>query len=193
MSIPNRNINYPTAIKYGAGRIKELADHCRANGINRPLFVTDPGLAAMPMVTDIVADVRKAGLGIGVFSDVRPNPVEANIDAGVKAFQAGRHDGVVAFGGGSGLDTGKAIASFQSALTLSANDADLYADLARAQAMEDDWPSVESDLNAALNAMPANAKSAAEILSAIDAKARVDGAEEVHMKLAPDLDRKSVV
>jgi alcohol dehydrogenase class IV len=110
MSIPNRNINYPTAIKYGAGRIKELADHCRANGINRPLFVTDPGLAAMPMVTDIVADVRKAGLGIGVFSDVRPNPVEANIDAGVKAFQAGRHDGVVAFGGGSGLDVGKLIA-----------------------------------------------------------------------------------
>ena len=98
MSIPNRNINYPTAIKYGAGRIKELADHCRANGINRPLFVTDPGLAAMPMVTDIVADVRKAGLGIGVFSDVRPNPVEANIDAGVKAFQAGRHDGVVEIG-----------------------------------------------------------------------------------------------
>ncbi len=110
MSIPNRNINYPTAIKYGAGRIKELADHCRANGINRPLFVTDPGLAAMPMVTDIVEDVRKAGLGIGVFSDVRPNPVEANIDAGVKAFQAGRHDGVVAFGGGSGLDVGKLIA-----------------------------------------------------------------------------------
>ncbi|MBM3520558.1 MAG: iron-containing alcohol dehydrogenase, partial [Alphaproteobacteria bacterium] len=110
MSIPNRNINYPTAIKYGAGRIKELADHCRASGINRPLFVTDPGLAAMPMVAEIVEDVRKAGLGIGVFSDVRPNPVEANIEAGVKAYQAGRHDGVVAFGGGSGLDVGKLIA-----------------------------------------------------------------------------------
>jgi len=110
MSIPNRNINYPTAIKYGAGRIKELADHCRANGIDRPLFVTDPGLAAMPMVAEIVSDLRKAGLGVGVFSDVRPNPVEANIDAGVKAFQAGRHDGVVAFGGGSGLDVGKLIA-----------------------------------------------------------------------------------
>ena len=77
---------------------------------SRPLFVTDPGLAAMPMVKEIVADVKKAGLGIEVFSDVRPNPVEANIEAGVKAYKAGRHDGVIAFGGGSGLDVGKMIA-----------------------------------------------------------------------------------
>ncbi|RPH70014.1 MAG: iron-containing alcohol dehydrogenase, partial [Hyphomicrobiales bacterium] len=108
--IPNRNFNYPTAVKFGAGRIKELAELCKANGIHRPLFVTDPGLAAMPMVKEIVADVKKAGLGIEVFSDVRPNPVEANIEAGVKAYKAGRHDGVIAFGGGSGLDVGKMIA-----------------------------------------------------------------------------------
>jgi alcohol dehydrogenase len=108
--IPNRNFNYPTAVKFGAGRIKELAELCKANGIHRPLFVTDPGLAAMPMVKEIVADVKKAGLGIEVFSDVRPNPVEANIEAGVKAYRAGRHDGVIAFGGGSGLDVGKMIA-----------------------------------------------------------------------------------
>jgi alcohol dehydrogenase len=110
MTLPNRNLNYPTAIKFGAGRVKELADHCRANGITRPLFVTDPGLAAMPMVRAIVEDVRRAGLGIGVFSDVRPNPVEANVVAGVKAYKAGNHDGVVAFGGGSGLDVGKMVA-----------------------------------------------------------------------------------
>ncbi|MGH7497288.1 MAG: iron-containing alcohol dehydrogenase [Gemmatimonadales bacterium] len=110
MTIPNRNLNYPTAIKFGAGRIRELADHCRANGITRPLFVTDPGLAAMPMVRDIVESVKRAGLGIGVFSDVRPNPVEANVVAGVQAYKAGNHDGVVAFGGGSGLDVGKMVA-----------------------------------------------------------------------------------
>jgi alcohol dehydrogenase len=108
--IPNRNINFPTAIKFGAGRIKELADHCKASGIHRPLFVTDPGLAAMPMVKAIVADVRKAGLGIAVFSDVRPNPVEDNVLAGCAAFKAGGHDGVIAFGGGSGLDVGKMVA-----------------------------------------------------------------------------------
>jgi hypothetical protein len=110
MTIPSRNLNYPTAIKFGAGRIRELADHCKASGITRPLFVTDPGLAAMPMVGKVVDDVKRAGLGIAVFSDVRPNPVEANVIAGVRAYQAGDHDGVVAFGGGSGLDVGKLVA-----------------------------------------------------------------------------------
>lgn len=110
MTIPNRNFNYPTAIKFGAGRIRELADHCRANGIVRPLFVTDPGLAAMPMVKAIIDDVKRAGLGIALFSDVRSNPVEANVLAGVKAYRAGNHDGVVAFGGGSALDIGKMVA-----------------------------------------------------------------------------------
>jgi alcohol dehydrogenase len=110
MTIPNRNLNYPTAIKFGAGRIKELAALCKANGIKRPLFVTDPGLAASPMVAAIVADLKKADLPVQVFSDVRPNPVEANIIAGVKAYKAGMHDGVIAFGGGSGLDIGKMIA-----------------------------------------------------------------------------------
>jgi alcohol dehydrogenase len=110
MTIPSRNLNYPTAIKFGTGRIRELADHCKANGITRPLFVTDPGLAAMPMVGKVVDDVKRTGLGIAVFSDVRSNPVEANVIAGVRAYQAGDHDGVVAFGGGSGLDVGKLVA-----------------------------------------------------------------------------------
>ncbi len=110
MTIPNRNLNYPTAIKFGAGRIKELADHCRATGIMRPLFVTDPALAAMPMAQAIIEDVRRAGLGVTVFSDVRSNPVEANVTDGVRAFTAGNHDGVVAFGGGSALDIGKMVA-----------------------------------------------------------------------------------
>lgn len=110
MTLPNRNLNYPTAIKFGAGRIRELADHCTASGITRPLFVTDPVLAALPMVTDIVAEVKRAGLGIAVFSDVRSNPVESNVIGGVKAYTAGHHDGVVAFGGGSALDIGKMVA-----------------------------------------------------------------------------------
>jgi alcohol dehydrogenase len=114
MAIPNRNINYPTAIKYGAGRIKELAEFCKANGIKRPLVVTDKGLAAMPMVAEIMADLKRAGLKADLFADVRPNPVEENVLAGCKVFRDGKHDGVVALGGGSGLDTGKMIALMHS-------------------------------------------------------------------------------
>ena len=110
MPIPHRNLNFPTAIRFGNGRIKELAEHCKANGIKRPLFVTDPGLAGQPMVKAILADLEKAGLGVALFSDVRPNPVEGNIKSGIAAYRKGRHDGVIAFGGGSGLDIGKLIA-----------------------------------------------------------------------------------
>ena len=110
MTIPNRNFNFPTSIKFGAGRIKELAEHCAANGMKRPLLVTDKGLAAMPMVAGIMADLKTAGLKAAIFADVKPNPVEENVLAGCEAYKAGKHDGVIAFGGGSGLDTGKLVA-----------------------------------------------------------------------------------
>jgi alcohol dehydrogenase class IV len=104
------NWNYPTSIKFGAGRIVELPEHCRALGMSRPLLVTDTGLAPLPMVANAVRLCREAGLGCEVFSDVQPNPVEANVTKGVESFRAGAHDGVIAFGGGSALDTAKAIA-----------------------------------------------------------------------------------
>jgi len=104
------NWNYPTAMRFGPGRVAELPEACRALGMKRPLLVTDPGLAKLPMIGDAVAANEAAGLPTGVFSDVRPNPVGKNIDDGVRAFRDGRHDGVIAWGGGSGLDAGKVIA-----------------------------------------------------------------------------------
>jgi len=104
------NWNYPTSIRFGAGRIRELPDACASLGMRRPLLVTDPGLAALPMVGRAVELCRTAGLACGVFSDVQANPVEANVSAGVAAFREGGHDGVIAFGGGSALDAAKAIA-----------------------------------------------------------------------------------
>jgi alcohol dehydrogenase class IV len=104
------NWNYPTSIRFGAGRIAELPEAVRAAGIARPLLVTDPRLAAMPMVKSAVASLEAAGLACAVFSELRPNPVASNVEAGVKALREGGHDGVVAFGGGSALDVGKVVA-----------------------------------------------------------------------------------
>jgi alcohol dehydrogenase len=104
------NWNYPTAVRFGAGRIAELAEAVKLAGFARPLVVTDPKLAAMPMVQEAVDVLAAAGLPAKLFSDIQPNPVEANLDAGLAAFRAGGHDGVVAFGGGSALDAGKLVA-----------------------------------------------------------------------------------
>ena len=104
------NWSYPTAIKMGAGRISELADHCKSLGMKKPLLITDRGLAPMEITKRALDILEAGGLGRAIFADVDPNPNEKNLEAGVKAFKDGGHDGVVAFGGGSGLDLGKCVA-----------------------------------------------------------------------------------
>src|SRR5687767_14937145 len=104
------NWNYPTSVRFGAGRIDELPEVVRATGIKRPLLVTDPVLAKLPMTQSAVAALTAAGLPCRLFSAIQSNPIESNIAAGVAAFKDGRHDGVIAFGGGSALDAGKLIA-----------------------------------------------------------------------------------
>jgi alcohol dehydrogenase class IV len=104
------NWNYPTAVKFGAGRIRELAAIVKSVGIEHPLLVTDAGLAKHPMVTDAIRANTAASLPTGLFSDIKPNPVEKNVADGIAAYRSGKHDGVIAFGGGSALDVGKAIA-----------------------------------------------------------------------------------
>ncbi|PRY75524.1 4-hydroxybutyrate dehydrogenase/hypothetical protein [Yoonia maritima] len=106
------NWSYPTAIRFGAGRISEIADACAAAGIKKPLLITDRGLADMAITTKTLDLLEAAGLGRAIFADVDPNPNEKNAEAGVKAFREGGHDGVVAFGGGSGLDLGKLVAFY---------------------------------------------------------------------------------
>ena len=93
------NWNYPTAVRFGAGRIAELPDALRAVGINKPLLVTDAGLVNLPVTQNTLKLLRDAGVEAGVFSDVQPNPPGSNVDAGVAVLKAGGHDGVIAFGG----------------------------------------------------------------------------------------------
>lgn len=104
------NWNFPTSITAGAGTIHQLADCCLQLGMRTPLLVTDPGLAALPMVGEVLAQCRAAGIEVGLFSDIKSNPTGQNVTDGVAAFAAGRHDGVIAFGGGSAIDAAKAIA-----------------------------------------------------------------------------------
>lgn len=108
--LPKVNWNYPTSIRFGVGRIVELPQACAELGITRALFVTDPGLAALPPVARALDILREAGLPAETFSDVQGNPVEENVTAGVRRCREARCDGVIAFGGGSALDAGKAIA-----------------------------------------------------------------------------------
>ncbi len=104
------NWNYPTSIRAGAGRIAELPELCRSMGMQNPLLITDPGLAALPMVEQTLDRLDEAGLGSSLFSDIKANPTGENVDVGVAACRAGRHDGIIAFGGGSALDAAKAVA-----------------------------------------------------------------------------------
>jgi len=104
------NWSYPTSIRFGAGRIAEIAETCLAAGISKPLLVTDRGLAGLPMVQATLDLLEAAGLGRALFSEVDPNPTEVNLQAGLSAYRRGQHDGVIAFGGGSGLDLGKLVA-----------------------------------------------------------------------------------
>mgnify|MGYP003969597167 CR=1 FL=1 len=104
------NWNYPTNVKVGAGRINELSDLCKGLGMQAPLMITDPGLAALPMLKKIVDDVNASGLRCGFFSGIQANPTGENVQAGVAFYQEYKHDGVIAFGGGSALDAAKAVA-----------------------------------------------------------------------------------
>lgn len=104
------NWSYPTAIRFGAGRIAELAEHCRAAGISRPLLVTDRALAGLPITARALDLLHAGGLGRAMFCEVDPNPNEQNMQAGIAAYTAGGHDGVIGFGGGSALDLAKMIA-----------------------------------------------------------------------------------
>ena len=104
------NWNYPTSVWVGENRIKDLAEACKNLNISSPLFVTDKDLINLNMTKKIISDIKKNFNNLAIFSNFSGNPIGENVEEGVLEFKKNKCDGVVAFGGGSGLDVGKAIA-----------------------------------------------------------------------------------
>jgi alcohol dehydrogenase class IV len=147
------NWSYPTAIRFGAGRISEIADACNTAGMRKPLLVTDRGLANLPITQNTLELLDQAGLGKAMFAEVDPNPNEKNLALGIKAYNDGGHDGVIAFGGGSGLDLGKVIA-FMCEQTRPVWD---YEDVG------DWWTRADADKIAPIIAVPTTAGTGSEV------------------------------
>ena len=147
------NWSYPTTIWFGAGRIAELAAACHQAGIKKPLLVTDKGLADLPITQNALASLADAGVEVALFADVDPNPTEINMEAGLQAYKAGQHDGVIAFGGGSGLDLGKVVA-FMAGQTRPVWD---FEDIG------DWWARANSDAIAPIIAVPTTAGTGSEV------------------------------
>ncbi|NOX40453.1 MAG: iron-containing alcohol dehydrogenase [Alphaproteobacteria bacterium] len=161
------NWSYPTAIKFGAGRIAEIVDACAQVGIKKPLLVTDKGLASLPITAATLDLLDAAGLGRAMFSEVDPNPNELNLADGVKAYRDGGHDGVIAFGGGSGLDLGKMVA-FMAGQTRPLWD---FEDV------DDWWSRADADAIAPIIAVPTTAGTGSEV-----GRASVITNSETHVK-----------
>ena len=145
--------SYPTAIRFGAGRISELAEACAQVGISRPLLVTDRGLAGLPITARALDCLAAAGLEHALFAEVDPNPNEVNLATGIEAYKAGGHDGVIAFGGGSGLDLGKMVA-FMAGQTRPVWD---FEDIG------DWWTRADADAIAPIIAVPTTAGTGSEV------------------------------
>jgi alcohol dehydrogenase class IV len=147
------NWSYPTSIRFGAGRIAEIADTVVAAGMTRPLFVTDSGLAGLEITRRTLALLGQGGIEAVVFSEVRSNPVEENLTAGIEVFREGGHDGVVAFGGGSALDVGKLVA-FMAGQVLPVWDFEDVGDW---------WTRADADTIAPVVAVPTTAGTGSEV------------------------------
>jgi len=105
-----RQYNFPTTIRFGAGVIKELPEHLKAQGLSRPLLVTDPLVAGLGFFKEIVEDLKAKVGSVEVFSDIHKNPVKSDVENGGEAFKAGDRDSIIGIGGGAAMDVARAIA-----------------------------------------------------------------------------------
>ena len=148
----NFNWNYPTTMWGGQNRINDLYLACNQLSIKKPLLVTDGGLAKTQMVLNILKKLKENNITVNLFSNVIGNPTGSNVIEGVKVYHEHICDGVIAFGGGSGLDVGKAIA-FMSGQKFPLWD---FEDIG------DNWTKADSDKIAPIIAVPTTAGTGSE-------------------------------
>ena len=148
----NFNWNYPTTIWAGENRIKDISKACIQLDIKKPLIVTDRSLAKSKMVLEMIARLDVEGIKSNIFSNVVGNPTGSNVNEGVKIYYNNKNDGVIAFGGGSGLDVGKAIA-FMSGQDLS---------IWEFEDVGDNWKKAKNDKIAPIIAVPTTAGTGSE-------------------------------
>ncbi len=148
-----RQWSYPTRVVFGDGASERLAGYCSKLDMMSPLLVTDPGLASTDMVASTIAGLNAGGVRASLYAGVQSNPTAADIDEGVSVFRDGGHDGVIAFGGGSALDAGKAIA-FMSVQTRPIWD---FEDVG------DNWRRASTDGLAPVIAVPTTAGTGSEV------------------------------
>ena len=146
------NWNYPTTMWVGENRIKDLGSACKNLNIKKPLLVTDSGLAKSDIIKNVLASLKKEEIFVELYSNVVGNPTGTNVNEGVECFKKNNCDGVIAFGGGSGLDVGKAIA-FMSGQNLPIWD---FEDVG------DNWTKANSDKIAPIIAVPTTAGTGSE-------------------------------
>jgi alcohol dehydrogenase class IV len=146
------NWNYPTTIWVGENRIDDIAEACKTLNIKKPLLVTDKGLSNSEIVKNTISILKDDNVQVELFSDVVGNPTGTNVNDGVKSYKDNQCDGVISFGGGSGLDVGKAIA-FMSGQTLPIWD---FEDVG------DNWTKANSDQIAPIIAVPTTAGTGSE-------------------------------
>lgn len=101
--------SFPIPIAYGPGRLSEIGQRCKAMGLLNPLIVTDKGSRGLPFISKLQGYLANAGLSTALFSEISPNPRDDEISIGCNSFRSGNHDAIIAIGGGSAMDGGKAI------------------------------------------------------------------------------------
>ncbi len=146
------NWNYPTTMWVGENRIKDLGSACKTLNIKKPLLVTDSGLAQSNIVSNALSNLKEDGITVELYSNVVGNPTGTNVKEGVDYYKKNKCDGVIAFGGGSGLDVGKAVA-FMSCQTLS---------IWEFEDVGDNWTKANSDKIAPIIAVPTTAGTGSE-------------------------------